>query len=60
MILSFLKEEPGITAKRLSQKTGFSTRKVSRVIKRLRESGEIVRIGSDRKGYWKTKQDKNL
>jgi predicted HTH transcriptional regulator len=32
-----------------------SPRKISRIIKRLRESGKIVRIGSDRKGYWEIK-----
>lgn len=52
-ILLLLEKEPDITAKRISEKTGFSTRKVSRIIKKLRESEEIVRVGSDRKGYWK-------
>ncbi len=52
-ILLILREEPRITARRIGEKTGFSTRKVSRIIKKLRESGKIVRIGSDRKGYWK-------
>lgn len=53
MILLVLKKEPDITAKRISEKTGFSTRKISRIIKGLRESGKIIRVGSDRKGYWK-------
>ncbi len=52
-ILHILENEPGITAQKLSKKTGFSTRKVSRIIKKLRESDKINRIGSDRKGYWK-------
>ena len=52
-LLNMLGKEPGITAKRISEKTGFSTRKISRIIKQLRESGKITRIGSDRKGYWK-------
>ena len=51
-ILLLLEKEPDITAKKLSEKTGFSTRKISRIIKKLRESGKIIRIGSDRKGYW--------
>ena len=48
-----LLKEPNITAKRISEQTGFSTRKISRIIKKLRESGKITRVGSDRKGYWK-------
>ncbi|MDE7277199.1 MAG: winged helix-turn-helix transcriptional regulator [Lachnospiraceae bacterium] len=51
-LLLILKKEPGITAKRLAEKTGFSTRKISRLIKELRENEKIKRIGSDRKGYW--------
>ncbi len=51
-ILLLLEKEPDITAKKLSEKTGFSTRKISRIIKSLRESGRIIRIGSDRKGHW--------
>ena len=41
------------TAKKLSEKTGFSARKISRIIKSMRETGQIIRIGSARKGYWK-------
>lgn len=52
-VLLILTETPSLTAKEISKRTGFSTRKVSRIIKRLRESEKITRIGSDRKGYWK-------
>ena len=52
-ILQTLENEPDITAQRLSKKTGFSVRKISRIIKKLRELGKIIRVGSDRKGYWK-------
>ena len=53
-ILYLIKEHPDITAKEMRKQTGFSTRKISRIIKELRETGRIIRIGSDRKGYWKT------
>ena len=53
VILKILMEQPGITAKELSVRSSFSTRKISRIVKTLRESGKITRIGSDRKGYWK-------
>lgn len=52
-VVLLLEKDPDITAKRISEKLGFSTRKISRIIKRLRESGKITRIGSDRKGYWR-------
>lgn len=51
-VLLLLKEEPDITAKKMSEQTGLSTRKISRIIRELRESEMIIRIGSSRKGYW--------
>ena len=50
--LNILRQKPDITAKALSELMGISSRKVSRIIKNLKESGKITRIGSDRKGYW--------
>lgn len=51
-VLEILQKEPSITAKKLAQIMNFSPRKISRIIKELRENGIITRIGSDRKGYW--------
>lgn len=51
-VLGLLRENPAITAALLAEKTGFSTRKISRIIRELRENDLIVRIGSTRKGYW--------
>ena len=50
-VMKILSENPSITAKQMN----ISPRKVSRLIKELKENGKIVRIGSDRKGYWKIK-----
>lgn len=52
-ILILLEREPEITAKKISEETGFSTRKINRIIKYLRETEKITRIGSSRKGSWK-------
>lgn len=52
VVLKLIAEQPAITAKELSHKSSFSTRKISRIVKELRESGKITRVGSDRKGYW--------
>lgn len=51
-VLLLLEKEPDITAKKMSEQTGMSTRTISRVIKELRESEVIIRRGSSRKGYW--------
>ena len=52
-VLELLEENASITAKQMSEQMDISTRKVSRLIKALKESGKIIRVGSDRKGYWK-------
>jgi len=54
-VVLLLRSRPNITEKQISEKTGFSTRKISRIIKELREEEIIVRIGSTRKGYWEVK-----
>ena len=42
----------------MSKQTGLSTRKISRIIRELRESEKIVRVGSSRKGYWEIDKSK--
>ena len=54
-VMEILSENPSITAKQMAKQMNISPRKVSRLIKELKENGKIVRIGSDRKGYWKNK-----
>lgn len=51
--LKILEGNASITAKQMAEQMNISTRKVSRLIKELKERKKIVRIGSDRKGYWK-------
>ena len=52
-VLTLLRMQSNITAKKISEQTGFSTRKINRIIKELRETGVIIRVGSNKKGYWK-------
>lgn len=54
--LEILRQEPSITAKAMAAKMGVSVRKIGRIMKKLRDDGNISRIGSDRKGYWKINQ----
>lgn len=51
-VLKILEGNASITAKQMAEQMNISTRKVSRLIKELKEKNKIVRIGSDRKGYW--------
>lgn len=51
-VIALMKEFPDITVNDLSNRLDLSTRKISRIIKELRESGRITRIGSTRKGTW--------
>jgi len=51
-LLSAIIAAPSSTHAQLSEATGLSARTVSREIKRLRDTGVIRRVGSDRKGQW--------
>lgn len=55
-VMTLMTEVPDITVNELSSRLGLSTRKISRIIRGLRESKKIVRIGSTRKGTWKVIQ----
>lgn len=52
-VLEILKNNSSITAKQMAKQMSISPRKVSRLIKGLKDKEKIVRVGSDRKGYWK-------
>jgi hypothetical protein len=41
-----------LTQPKLAELTGFSLRKVNRIIAALRESGKIKRIGKTKGGHW--------
>ncbi len=56
LVLHLIKQYLDITAKKMSGQTGFSTRKISRIIKKLREAERIIRVGFDRKGYWEIRE----
>lgn len=55
-VLEILKNDSSITAKQMAERMNISPRKVSRLIKELKDKEKIVRVGSDRKGYWKIQQ----
>jgi ATP-dependent DNA helicase RecG len=41
-----------ITSKDLAEKIGITKRGVEKNIAKLKEKGFLIRIGSDRTGYW--------
>ncbi|MDR1196024.1 MAG: winged helix-turn-helix transcriptional regulator [Endomicrobium sp.] len=57
-ILTLIKKEPNIPAAMLASKSGFGIATVKRHIKKLKESGVISRIGSDKTGHWKIIESK--
>ena len=52
-VFSLLQENPRYTAEQLAAALGKSLRTIRREIKRLKESGDIIREGSDKSGFWK-------
>ncbi|MDR2565408.1 MAG: winged helix-turn-helix transcriptional regulator, partial [Bifidobacteriaceae bacterium] len=51
-VLSALADNPSITQKELARLVGVTERTISREIRKLRETGVIRRVGSDRQGQW--------
>jgi ATP-dependent DNA helicase RecG len=51
-VLAILRETPNKSASEIAQKLTIGTRQVQRIIKKLRELNKIVRVGSDRSGFW--------
>ena len=52
IIVSKMVENPHITIKAMSSYTGYSVRKVNRIIKELKEMGIVERKGVNKTGYW--------
>ena len=51
-IIQAVEKDPKITQKKLSEIIGISSRSIAENISKLKESGILKRIGSDRKGHW--------
>ena len=52
-VFNLLCQKRDITAKEMGAVLGFSTRKISRIMKELKDKGKITRIGSNKTGHWK-------
>ena len=51
-LLALLSETPSMTIPELAEILGISTRAVEKQIARLRQNGQLRRIGSARGGHW--------
>jgi len=51
-VLNAIRANPKTTQNDLSSLTGLSVRTVARELKKLRDTGVLIRVGSDRSGYW--------
>lgn len=51
-IIKLIKKNPAMTRADLMQETGIAPATLSRIVKRLKDVGQLVRVGSDKAGYW--------
>ena len=52
-VYKFLRKNPNATIKIISIDTNLSTRTVQRILSSLKEKDLLIRMGSDKTGYWK-------
>ncbi|MCD7885623.1 MAG: winged helix-turn-helix transcriptional regulator [Lachnospiraceae bacterium] len=51
-LLKLLAEEPTCTTSNIAEKLGVSRVTITKRLRNLKDKGIIIRVGSDRKGYW--------
>jgi predicted HTH transcriptional regulator len=51
-IVELLKGNPGLTIPELAEQVGKSERAVERAVKKLREAGQLRRVGPAKGGHW--------
>ena len=56
-VFSLIQQNPKITATKLAEQLGIGIATVKRELKRLKNNGQIERIGSDKTGEWKVVRD---
>ena len=54
LVYEILKEQPSLTREELAIEISKTTKTVQRALDSLKAKGLIVRVGTNRKGYWKT------
>ena len=56
VIVAKMAENPHVTIKAMSSYTGYSVRKVNRIIKELKGLGIVERKGPNKTGYWEVQK----
>jgi predicted HTH transcriptional regulator len=52
-ILFLIKDNPSVSAQKLAEMVGVSRRKIEENLKKLKDTGKLLRIGKPKSGYWK-------
>lgn len=52
VVYDLIKEDVNLSQPEISKRVSFSARKVSSIIKMLKDSGYIKRVGSNKTGHW--------
>ncbi len=52
LLIELIKENPGITVRKLSEKLDITERAVKKQIAVLKEKGILIRVGNNRSGHW--------
>ncbi|MEC9320101.1 MAG: HTH domain-containing protein, partial [Pseudomonadota bacterium] len=52
-VLFLVNKERGISAQRIAELLGLSSRAVEKQFARLKQQGKLERVGSPRGGYWR-------
>lgn len=56
-ILSLIQNDPNITAVKLAEQTGLTKKGIEWQIAKLKEAGQLQRVGPTKGGYWKIVED---
>jgi len=55
-VFTLIQKDNRITAAKLAEQLGLGIATIKRELKRLKDSGQIERVGSDKKGNWRVKK----
>lgn len=56
-ILQLIRKKERITTNELAIQLNISQRKIEENLKKLKDAGKLVRVGSSKSGYWKVNRD---
>lgn len=57
-IIALLRDDGSLSIAKLSKQIGKSTSAIERALRKLRENGDIERVGPDKGGYWVVRKEK--